>query len=66
MGVTEEINLHRSVSRAMSTFDVKDIDMMAIELEARKLRAEAVASGLRSLRNWTMTAFQAKQHQRPV
>jgi hypothetical protein len=50
----------------MSNTDVKDIDMMAIELEARKLRAEAVASGLRSLRNWTMTAFQAKQHQRPV
>ena len=38
-------------------FETKDIDMVAIELEARRLRARARARGVRSVRNWTMAAF---------
>ncbi|MEM6825088.1 MAG: hypothetical protein AAF566_08245 [Pseudomonadota bacterium] len=40
-----------------SDFDIKDIDQRAIELEARRLRARAIASGVRSIRKWTMGVF---------
>jgi hypothetical protein len=38
-------------------YETMKIDRVAIELEARRLRAEAIASGVRSIRNWTMSAF---------
>lgn len=43
-------------------FDTRNIDRIAIEREARRLRAEAISTGIRSVRNWTMSAF----HRRPA
>ena len=41
-------------------FEIKEIDRAMVEREARRLRAEAFAKGVRSVRNWTMAAFQRR------
>lgn len=41
-------------------FDIRHIDRTAIEHEARRLRAQALASGVRSVRDWTVAAFQRR------
>ncbi len=41
-------------------FDITNLDHAAIEREARRLRAQALASGLRSVRAWTVAALQRR------
>lgn len=41
-------------------FDIRNIDAAAIERDARRLRAEALSSGLRSVRNWTVGMLQRR------
>ncbi len=48
-------------SKTMSRhFDTRNIDRAAIEREARRMQAEALASGFRSVRNWTVGMFQRR------
>lgn len=41
-------------------FDTNNIDKAAIEREARRLRAQVLASGMRSVRDWTVAALQRR------
>lgn len=47
-------------------FDIQEIDLDVVEREARRLRAEAFATGMRSVRDWTMAAFQRRSTARTL
>lgn len=47
-------------------FEIQDIDLAEVEREARRLRAQALATGMRSVRDWTMSAFQRRSTSRAV
>ena len=42
--------------------DNRPIDMVAIEMEARRLRAEAISSGMGNLKRWVKAPFHARRH----
>jgi len=50
----------------MRNFDTRNIDRAGIEREARRMQAEAFASGFRSVRNWTVGMLQRRPASRAI
>jgi hypothetical protein len=47
-------------------FDTRNIDRAGIEREARRMQAEFLASGFRSVRNWTVGMLQRRPEGRAI